>query len=354
MTGRFRGAPGVLALMLAAVMLLSVWRPAIAEPSEVRIGLVIGNSSYRSGGQLPNAQRDAELVARTLREIGFTKVVVLNDADSSTMRRALRDFSVEAEKADWAVVYYAGHGIEVGGTNYLIPVDARLAAERDAVFEAVPLDQVLTSIEAARKLRLVILDACRDNPFIRAMTRTVASRSLSRGLARVEPEGGTLVAYAAKAGQLALDGSGQNSPFVTALTRRISEPGLEINMVFRAVRDDVLSATDKQQEPFVYGSLPNQAFYFKPPAESHVGVPAMVPVALPPGDGKGQQSGPVPSPVPLQGKAELSHTRPANIRLRNGARAKATVQARTASRPARSTTSTSPKCFSFGGTTHCE
>ncbi len=166
------------------------------------------------------------------------------------------------------MVYYAGHGIEVGGTNYLLPVDAQLKTDRDVQFEAVTLDQVLSSVEGARKLRIIILDACRNNPFIPEMARTMTSRSIGRGLARVEPEtGGTLVVYATKAGQVALDGAlGQNnSPFVAALTRNLVKPGLEINRVFRAVRDDVLAETDRRQEPFVYGSLPNEDFYFKAP-----------------------------------------------------------------------------------------
>lgn len=311
---------------------------ASAQNGEVRIGLVIGNSTYAAGSRLPNAQRDADLIARTLREIGFTKVIVTSDADSVSMRRSLRDFSTEAAKADWAVVYYAGHGIELGGTNYLIPVDARLANERDAVFEALPLEQVLASIDGARKLRLIILDACRDNPFLRSMTRTVASRSLSRGLGRVEPEGGTLVAYAAKAGQVALDGQTDNSPFVTALTKRMSEPGLEINMVFRAVRDDVLALTNKQQEPFVYGSLPNEAFYFKPLVGPAV-APIPAPTALPPDR--------VPAAAPP------SHAKPQPpVKLRQSSRLQSKPSAKP--NPSRASRASSPKCFSFGGTTHCE
>lgn len=311
--------------------------PAWPQAVETRIGLVIGNSAYSAGSRLPNAQRDADLIARTLRGLGFNKVTVVSDAESSGMRRALRDFSIEAAKADWAVVYYGGHGVELGGTNYLIPVDARLANERDAVFEAVPLDQVLTSIEGARKLRLVILDACRDNPFLRTMTRTMASRSLARGLGRVEPEGGILVAYAAKAGQLALDGEGENSPFVTSLTKRMSEPGLEINMVFRAVRDDVLAMTNKRQEPFVYGSLPNEAFYFTPRTEasaSPAAIPAAVPVEKPPAP---TIAPPLPTPAPAKLRANRAQVKP--------------TPKPTAPRASRTG---GPKCFSFGGSTHCE
>ena len=182
------------------------------------------------------------------------------------MTKALQSFAAQAVTADWAVIYYAGHGIEVGGTNYLVPVDAALKTDRDVQFEAVPLEQVLASIEGAKKLRLVLLDACRDNPFVRQMTRTLASRSVGRGLAPPpEPDGGTLVAYAAKHGQVALDGEGGNSPFVSALVKRLEMPGLEVSMLFRLVRDDVLAATGRKQEPFVYGSLPGESLFFRPP-----------------------------------------------------------------------------------------
>jgi uncharacterized caspase-like protein len=172
-------------------------------------------------------------------------------------------FAREAEGADWAVVYYAGHGIEMGGVNYLLPVDARLETDRDAQFEAVPLDQVMSAVDGAKKLRLVLLDACRDNPFARQMRRTTASRSVGRGLARIEPEGGTLVVYAAKHGEVALDGEGGgNSPFVAALVKNLPTPGVEINKLFRLVRDEVMAATGRRQEPFLYGSLPGEDFFF--------------------------------------------------------------------------------------------
>ena len=120
---------------------------------------------------------------------------------------------------------------------------------------------MLGSVEGARKLRLIILDACRDNPFARQMRRTVASRAIGRGLGRIEPEGGTLVAYAAKHGEIALDGDGTNSPFVASLVKRLPTPGIEINKLFRLVRDDVMAATGRKQEPFVYGSLPGEDFF---------------------------------------------------------------------------------------------
>src|SRR5262249_54890614 len=150
----------------------------------------------------------------------------------------------------WAVIYFAGHGVEMDGVNYLIPVDASLITDRDVTFEAVPLGQVLAAVDGAKKLHLVVLDACRNNPFLSQMRRTVAFRSIGRGLGKVEPEAGTLVVYAAKHGELALDGDGHNSPFVTALVDRITTPGLEIRRLFDLIRDDVIAATNRKQHPF--------------------------------------------------------------------------------------------------------
>ena len=150
----------------------------------------------------------------------------------------------------------------MNGSNYLIPVDATLESDREVQFEAVPLKQVMDAVNGARKLRLVILDACRDNPFARTMSRTAATRSMGRGLARVEPDSGTLVVYAAKDGEIALDGNGVNSPFAAAFVKNIMTPGLEIRRLFDVVRDDVLAATNRRQQPFSYGSVPGRQDFF--------------------------------------------------------------------------------------------
>lgn len=235
----------------------------VPVPMGKRVALVIGNSAYTAVSKLENPTRDAKAMAESLKRLGFDVGNIQMDLGTDAMRRALREFSDKAADADWALVYYAGHGIEVGGLNYLVPVDARLKSDRDVQFEAIALEQVLASVEPATKLRVVILDACRDNPFVSQMKKSGGTRSIGRGLARVEPEGATLVAFAAKGGQVALDGDGSNSPFVSALLKRIETPGVEINKLFRLVRDDVLNATNKQQEPFTYGSLPSDDFYFK-------------------------------------------------------------------------------------------
>jgi hypothetical protein len=229
----------------------------------IRVALVIGNSNYRNVAVLPNPARDAEMVASTLREVGFQTVSLANNLSREGLIDALHSFARTAENADWALIYFAGHGVEMGGVNYLIPIDGRLEADRDVQFEAIELDQVLASVEGAKKLRLVVLDACRDNPFLKQMRRSMAARSIGRGLAAVEPESGTLVAFAAKDHEIAFDGDGPHSPFASAFVKYIGAPGLEVRRLFDFVRDDVLSATGRHQQPYTYGSLPaTEDFYF--------------------------------------------------------------------------------------------
>ena len=205
-------------------------------------------------------------------------MTVANDATREKLADALRVFSSEAEKADWALVYYSGHGMEVNGTNYLIPVDAKLATDRDAASEAVSLDRVMAAADGARKLKLIVLDACRNNPFTPQMRRTASpdaaaavqatavgitgTRAVGRGLGEVKVSGATLVVYAAKHGQTALDGDGSNSPFAVAMVQRLATPNVEINKLFRLVRDDVMEATAGRQEPYTYGSLPGREDLF--------------------------------------------------------------------------------------------
>lgn len=250
---------------------------AIAVKSTARrVALVIGNSAYANVPALVNPEKDAKAVAATLRTIGF-EVVTLEDNDTrEKLVGALRAFANEAENSDWAMVYYAGHGMEVGGVNYLVPVDAKIAVDRDIQSEAVPLDQVLAAVDGAKKLKLIMLDACRDNPFKPRATPAsaqaavasstagapIASRSIGRGLADVKVSGATLVVYAAKGGQVALDGEGGNSPFAVAVVQRLATPGVEITKLFRLVRDDVMEATAGRQEPYTYGSLPGKEDFF--------------------------------------------------------------------------------------------
>jgi zinc protease len=235
-----------------------------AAPQDRRVALVIGNSVYRNVAGLPNAVHDASSVGAALRSAGFQSVVVQTDLTRDKMLDTLRVFAGEASTADWAVVYYAGHGMEVGGVNYLIPVDASLKSDLDVSLEAISLDQVLNAAGRAQALRLIILDACRENPFAGQMKRmmTTASRSVTRGLARVEPDPGTLVVYAAKEGETASDGDASDSPFSVALLKNLLTPNLEVRRLFEFVRDDVMDATGRQQQPFIYGSLSARREYY--------------------------------------------------------------------------------------------
>ncbi|MHC4041527.1 tetratricopeptide repeat protein [Bradyrhizobium sp. 23AC] len=229
-----------------------------------RVALVIGNGAYKNVHALPNPPRDSKLIASVLRDVGFQSVISVNDLTRDKFFDALKAFAEEAEKADWAVVYYAGHGFEIGGVNYLVPVDAKLAADKDAETQAVALEQVIAAVGAARKMRLVVLDACRDNPFAPSMQRTLSLKLVDKGFSNIEPGAGFMVVYAAKHGETAMDGDGSaNSPFATALAREIKQPRIEIRKLFDIIRDDVWAATRHEQQPFTYGSPPGREdFYF--------------------------------------------------------------------------------------------
>jgi tetratricopeptide (TPR) repeat protein len=227
-----------------------------------RIALLIGNGAYKNVHALENPPRDARLIADSLKGLGFQTVTLANDLTRDKFFQTLRTFATEAEKADWAVVYYAGHGFEIGGVNYLVPVDARLAVDKDAEIEAVALEQVLAAVGGARGLRLVMLDACRDNPFAPTMQRTMALKLVDKGFSNIEPSAGFMVVYAAKHGETALDGEGKDSPFATALARELKEH-VEVRKLFDIVRDDVWTVTRHAQQPFTYGSPPGREdFYF--------------------------------------------------------------------------------------------
>ena len=197
-----------------------------AFAAERKVALVIGNSEYYHTAKLPNAPHDAAAMAFLLKDAGFDLVEVHNDVGASEFRRIIRLFGETARTADIALFYYAGHGLEFDGANFLVPTDARLATDLDVEDEAISLDRVMRALEPARRLRLVILDACRDNPFIKQIKRISATRSIGRGLARVDPlSSDTLVAFAAKAGSVAADGDGRNSPFTEALLKHLTAPG---------------------------------------------------------------------------------------------------------------------------------
>jgi uncharacterized caspase-like protein len=234
--------------------------------AQTRIALVIGNSGYRNVATLPNTQNDAGDIADSFRRLGFS-VNVVSDGTFEDMRRALLQFGRDARGAEMAIIYFAGHGMEIGGENWLIPIDAELRSDNDVESEAIALRSAMLQVSTATSLGLIILDSCRNNPFAPKMQKVSRSRAVDRGLARVEPTDNVLVAYAAKDGTVASDGRGRNSPFTTAILNNIETPGVELRFLFAAVRDEVMAATNREQQPFTYGSLPRQSIYLRPPTQ---------------------------------------------------------------------------------------
>jgi hypothetical protein len=259
----------VLSFAVLTILVLAILAPSRSEaaPGEKRVALVIGNSAYAHVPALPNPKNDAKGLAIALNRLGFSEVIERVDLTQAQLLAELRAFGATATGADWAVIFYAGHGMQVDGQNYLIPVDARLARASDIEEEAVPLERALSKVREAKKLRLVILDACRDNPFAARMAQASRKRSLGRGLARIEPDSGELIAFAARDGQQADDGPEGHSPFTAGLLAHIEQPGIEVNLLFRKVRGAVMASTNNSQEPFIYGSLPEEQFFFSPPKE---------------------------------------------------------------------------------------
>ncbi|MBW2523091.1 MAG: caspase family protein [Deltaproteobacteria bacterium] len=230
---------------------------AVAPPTdERRVALVIGNGAYR-GGRLANPVHDARAMAAALRQLGFA-VTERSDLDQKQMKLAIRAFGRKLHGGGVGLFYYAGHGAQVGGQNYLIPLGADIPSEDHVDVESVPLRAVLAEIaDAGNRLNLVILDACRNNPFARRF------RSLQRGLAFVDAPQGTLIAYATAPGAVADDGTGQHGAYTEALVRHIRTPGVPVESVFKAVRRDVQSTTAGRQTPWESSSLTGE-FSFAP------------------------------------------------------------------------------------------
>ena len=282
---RFRGGAA------CAAILVMVTLPAWAER---RVALVIGNSTYTTFRSLPNAARDARLIAESLNGLGF-ETEVLQDAPHAGFEAALARFTQASNGAAVALLFYAGHGLQVGGENYLIPTDATLAEPASLTAEALPLPTVIRAAEGA-KLRLIFLDACRDNPLAGQAAESAPTRSLGRGLAPVAASEagsvsglGTLISYSTAPGTVALDGAGKNGPFAIALARHMLTPGLEIGQMMRLVRRDVYTTTRGRQVPWDNSSLTTQVV-LRP------GTPAMAAAA--PGAARPSTPSPAASPPP--------------------------------------------------------
>lgn len=255
--------------LLVTLLLMASITPAAAA---ARIALVIGMSKYQNIPSLSNSVADATEISTTLTKLGF-KVETSIDQPLAELVETLNAFSFDAEVADIAMVYYAGHGVELGGENFLIPVDVKISKPEQIASQAITLKALLKTVEKARKLRVVILDSCRNNPFADWPLQEVAKASSpayqtgevtkirSGGLATPSADKGMLVVYAAKEGEVALDGEGGHSPFAKALIRELPARDVEIGMMFRRVRDIVMAETKNKQQPHFYGSLSGVPYF---------------------------------------------------------------------------------------------
>jgi hypothetical protein len=243
-----------------------------ATENQKRTALIIGNSNYQKTGQLLNPINDATDMANTLKELGFD-VIVLKDADRRQMGDALNEFHTKLRQGGVGVFYYAGHGIQVEGENYLVPIDAQLQREEDVVYETLPVGKILGAMEnAGNQTNILILDACRDNPFSRRWQRSI----VAQGLAPIQAVGGSFIAYATAPGDVAADGDGRNGTFTTHILQNIKTPNLTVEDMFKRVRQGVAKETNNQQIPWDSSSLIDE-FYFNfntsvttptPPAET--------------------------------------------------------------------------------------
>lgn len=250
-------------IALTFIVSWGLWAgPAVAQR---RVALVIGNSAYVNTARLENPKNDAADMAETLKQLGF-EVTEGRDLDKASMDRTIRNFAETLAGAQMALFFYAGHGLQVGGQNYLVPIDARLASAAALDFEMVRLDLVQRTMEREAPTNVVILDACRDNPLSRNLARALGTRSTSigKGLAAVESGEGTLISYSTQPGNVALDGAGRNSPFAAALLKHIPTVGDDLPTILINVRNDVMAATERRQVPWEHSALTAKV-YFKPP-----------------------------------------------------------------------------------------
>lgn len=256
----------LLAVALVAAALSGGARADPPKP-EKRLALVIGIDAYQNAPRLNNPINDAKAIAAALRSLKF-EVTELFDPDLRRISEGVREFGIKIQDADVAAVYYAGHGVQVEHENYLVPADARLERERDLVYEALPLSLVLEEVSQARRIGIVLLDSCRNNPFVARMARSLRDSDrpgrIRVGLARVDnvPRN-TMVAMSTRADEVADDGT-DHSPFAAALVKHFAQPGLELGLFFRSVHDSVLAATGNRQEPYVFSSLGAEPFFFHP------------------------------------------------------------------------------------------
>jgi hypothetical protein len=253
---------------LITLTALVLFAPTGAEARKV--ALVIGNSDYANTSRLANPVNDIRIIAASARQAGFDDVTVAADLSVNDFQKAMRDFRAKADGAEVAMVYFAGHGIEAQGKNWLIPTDAQLKSDLDLPYEAINLDRLMESVSGAQ-IRMVVLDSCRNNPFGRSWRS--GTRAVVNGLAGVEADD-VLVIFAAAPGQTAADGTAGNSPFATSLAKRLPQPDVPVQLLGGLIRDDVLAATGGSQRPFVSASITGTPVYLVPRAAAPTAVPA--------------------------------------------------------------------------------
>jgi uncharacterized caspase-like protein len=261
---------------LAATLTIAVIAAAAAQPTEHRSALVIGNSAYPDSS-LANPVNDARAIAASLKQLGF-EVVEVENGSLKDMERAVVAFGGKLRAGGVGLFFYAGHGLQVKGQNYLVPVDARIDDEGSVRIETVPVDLVTEQMgDAGNRLNMIVLDACRNNPFERRL------RGGGRGLAAMDAATGTLVAYATAPGSVAADGSGKNGLYTGELLKALQEPGLKVEDVFKRVRVSVMELSHGAQTPWESSSLTGD-FYFRPPAAA-AALPAPPPAGQAPSGG---------------------------------------------------------------------
>src|SRR5688572_6798766 len=239
-----------------ALLFLSASSFTTAFASENRVALVIGNSAYRNAAVLENPKNDASDMAAAAEKLGF-KVIKGLDLDKSGMDRTIRRFAETLRGATMGMFFYAGHGLQVSGRNYLVPIDAELKSAEALDFEMVGLDVVQRIMEAASETNILFVDACRNNPLSRNLARAMGTRSaaIGQGLTAQEAGAGTLISFSTQPGNVALDGTGRNSPYAAALVKHIGTQGRDLPAVLVQVRRDVMATTAKRQIPWEHSAL---------------------------------------------------------------------------------------------------
>jgi uncharacterized caspase-like protein len=275
---------------LIVLLLVASWFAVNSSPADagVRLALVLGNAKYEAVPALDNPSNDAADLAQALRRVGF-EVIEQRDANREAMAKAVRDFSQRLRGADVALFFYAGHGLQMNGENYLLPVDARIETAADVRFNTINLSDIQQEMEGSGRANIIILDACRNNPFTEKLSRG-GRGATTRGLGRIDATGeGSLIVYSTQPNNVALDGAGRNSPFTEALLKYVGTPGLEVRQMISKVRGDVLQATDRRQTPWDSSSLVGDVYL--------AGAPAMA--ASPTQPPTVQNTAPAPAPAPV-------------------------------------------------------